>query len=121
MAWRETGIIVGSQHIGKGVNKLFDMYVEPSVGPDARNLIEFGVGTALVLIPRFVRMPSVADMALTVIGGQMTTKIWDYVESKTAPAAAPVYAPATAPAPTPSPAEQAPAPSAYQPAGPMLV
>ena len=121
MAWRETGIIVGSQHIGKGINKLFDMYVEPSVGSDTRNLIEFGVGTALVLIPRFVRMPNIADMALTVIGGQMTTKIWDYVESKTAPAAAPVYAPATAPAPTPSPAEQAPAPSAYQPAGPMLV
>jgi len=120
MAWRETGIIVGSQHIGKGINKLFDMYVEPSVGSDTRNLIEFGVGTALVLIPRFVRMPNIADMALTVIGGQMTTKIWDYVESKMAPAATAVYAPVTVPAtPAPAPApEQAPA---YKSTGPMLV
>jgi len=112
MAWRETGIIVGSQHIGKGINKLFDMYVEPSVGPDTRNLIEFGVGTALVLIPRFVRMPNIADMALTVIGGQMTTKIWDYVESKVAATAvyAPTYIPA-APATTPSAPASAPSPS----------
>jgi len=63
----------------------------------------------LTLLPRFVKMPDVADMALTVVGSQMTTKIWDYVERKMAPAATAVYAPAElpsspAPAPTPPPA-----------------
>jgi len=118
MAWRETMVITGSQHIGKGVNKLFDAYVEPKVGADTRDLIEFGIGLGLTLLPRFVKMPDVADMALTVVGSQMTTKIWDYVERKMAPAATAVYAPVTLPSsPAPSPTEQAtqevsPAPSA---------
>ena len=120
MAWRETMVITGSQHIGKGINKLFDAYVEPKVGADVRDLIEFGIGFGLTLLPRFVKMPDVADMALTVVGSQMTTKIWDYVERKMAPAATAVYAPAelpSSPAPSPTPTEQAtqevsPAPSA---------
>ena len=125
MAWRETGIIVGSQHIAKGINKAFDIFVDPAVGKDTRNLIELGVGTALVLLPRFVRMGSTLDMVLTVIGGQMTTKVWDYVESKLTPTAAAVFVPAPAPAPAPvpapAPAPTAPSAPAYQPAGPMLV
>ena len=119
MAWRETMIITGSQHIGKGVNKLFDAYVEPKVGADTRDLIEFGIGLGLTLLPRFVKMPDVADMALTVVGSQMTTKIWDYVERKMAPAATAVYAPAELPSsPAPSPSS---APAEQSSGGPVLV
>jgi len=56
-----------------------------------------------VLLPRFVRVSPALDMALTVIGGHMTTKAWDYLEEKVAPAggaATAAFAPVWSPAPS---------------------
>ncbi len=120
--WRETGLVVGGQHAFKGVEKLFD-YVDTALGKAAEPVmkrpstwINMIGGLALVLLPRFVKVPEVVDALLTVGGGYMTTKVWDYIEEYTAGAATAgggAYFPV---APTPAPYVPAtPAPTAATP------
>jgi len=123
LTWREVGLIVGGQHIFKGIERAIEE-VDAAVNKEAAPVFERPStwintvgGLALVLLPRFVRMPDVVDVLLTVGGGHMTTKVWDYVEEymaaptlAAAPAFVPPPAPATPPAaPTPTAPAQAPA------------
>ncbi len=87
MAWKDTGIIVGGQHIGKGITLATD-YVDAQLGKTGAPLqerpsvwINVAGGVALVLIPRLLkRLSPTTDMLMTIIGGYMTTKAWDYVQ-----------------------------------------
>jgi len=113
--WKEVGLIVGGQHIAKGIERGL-VELDRALGKEGAPVherpstwINTVGGVALVLLPRFVRMPEEADFVLTALGGHMTTKVWDYVEEAMAPAA-------TAPAYTPAPAVFAPASSGAQPA-----
>ena len=113
LTWREVGLIVGSQHIFKGLERGFEE-IDAAMNKEAAPVFERPStwintvgGVALVLLPRFVRMPDVVDVLLTVGGGHMTTKIWDYVEEYAAPtlAATPAFVPppASVAPPTESP------------------
>ena len=105
--WKEVGLIVGGQHIAKGIERGL-IELDKAVGKEGAPVrerpstwINVAGGVALVLIPRFVRLPEEGYFVLTALGGHMTTKAWDYVEEAMSPAAATyAVAPATfAPAP----------------------
>lgn len=110
LTWREVGVIVGGQHIFKGIERAVEE-VDVAMGKAAAPVFERPStwintvgGLVAVLLPRFVRMPGVIDMLLTVGGGHMTTKLWDYIEEYMATAgggaaATPAYIP-TPSAPT---------------------
>lgn len=102
MAWRETGVLVGGVHIGKGVTIAAD-YVDVYTGMCTAPLeqkpstwINLLGGTALILLPRFYkRFSPTVDTLMTVVGGFMTTKVWDYAQQLLPSAtAAPVATPA---------------------------
>jgi len=124
LKWREVGVIVGGQHIFKGIERAVEE-IDVAMGKAAAPVFERPStwintvgGLLAVLFPRFVRMPDVLDMLLTVGGGHMTTKLWDYIEeymAAAAAAAAPAYIPPSVPAtaPTaPTVATPTPAPAA---------
>jgi hypothetical protein len=111
LAWREVGLIVGGQHIFKGIERGFeevDRYMGKAAAPVAERpstWLNIGGGLALILIPRFFkRIPETLDWLFTVGGGHMTTKAWDYIEEAMAVApvapAAGLYVPAGAPTST---------------------
>jgi hypothetical protein len=110
LTWVDTGFIVGGQHIGKALTKAFEMidgYVGKAASPVQERpstWINIGGGLALIVIPRISkRISPTLDYLMTVIGGYMTTKVWDYAEESmaVAPAARFVAAPAPTP-PTPT-------------------
>lgn len=118
LTWLETGLIVGGQHIGVGLRKVFE-WVDSAVGKAGAPVVErpstwinIAGGLALILYPRFSkRVSPTIDMLMTVIGGYMTTKIWDYI-GEAAPAAARLFVPAPAVTPPPlPPTPPAPAPA----------
>jgi hypothetical protein len=109
LTWRDTGFIVGGQHIGKALTKGFEMidgYMGKAVSPVQERpstWINIGGGLALIMLPRFSkRISPTLDYLMTVIGGYMTTKVWDYAEeAMAAGATAARFVPApTAPTPT---------------------
>jgi hypothetical protein len=113
MAWKETAIVLGTLHASKGITLGTD-YVDTWAGKTGAPVqerpsawINVGVGLGLVLIPRIVRMSSTVDTVLTLVGGFMTTKIWDYVQEYTV-AGAPLRAPVRVAPPTPAPTPVAP-------------
>jgi len=121
--WKEVGLIVGGQHIAKGIERGL-VELDRVLGKEAAPVherpstwINTVGGVALVLLPRFVRVPEEADFVLTALGGHMTTKVWDYVEEAMSPATAAyavapaAFAPASAGASTEEKAA-APAPAA---------
>ncbi len=128
MTWRETGLIVGGQHIFKGVEKAAD-YIDTTLGKSTAPVtqrpstwINTIGGLALILLPRFIKVPEMVDILLTAGGGYLTTRIWDYIEEYRAGAAtaggsaySPVvsaptsYVPVT---PTPTPEVVTPTPTA---------
>jgi len=118
LTWREVGLVVGSQHIFKGLERGFeeiDTYMGKAGAPvfeRPSTWINTVGGLVLVLLPRFVRMPGIADVLLTVGGGHMTTKVWDYIEEYMA--AAPP-APAAVVAAAPIRVGSAPAPVSASP------
>jgi len=113
LAWRDTGFIVGGQHIGKALTKGFEMidsHMGKAVAPVQERpstWINIAGGLALIMLPRFSRRISpTMDYLMTVIGGYMTTKVWDDAEE--AMAVAPAARVALAPAPPPTPTPPAP-------------
>jgi hypothetical protein len=111
LAWRDTGFIVGGQHIGKALTKAFEMidgYMGKTGAPVQERpstWINIGGGLALIFLPRISkRIGSTLDYLMTVIGGYMTTKVWDYAEEAMAVAPAARFTAAPLPAPvTPAP------------------
>jgi hypothetical protein len=110
LTWRDTGFIVGGQHFGKFLTKAFEMvdsYMGKAVAPVQERpstWINIGGGLALIMLPRFSRRISpTLDYLMTVIGGYMTTKVWDYAEEAMAVTAAARFVPTPTPtAPTPT-------------------
>jgi hypothetical protein len=115
MAWATTGIIVGGQHVAKGLERSFkevDRMAGRATSPPLQRpstWINALGGIALVLIPRFVRVGERLDLFLTALGGHLTTQLWDVVEEAMATgggggggaAAAAAFVPATPVATTP--------------------
>jgi hypothetical protein len=105
LAWKETGLIVGGEHIFKGIERGF-VEVDARLGKSGESVekrpstwLNILIGIGAIFFPRFVRVPDAADWLLTVGGAHMTTKAWDYVEEymakgAAAAAAAAAYAPA---------------------------
>jgi hypothetical protein len=94
MAWATTGIIVGGQHVAKGIERglrELDRALGRAAAPVLRRpstwITALG-GVALVLIPRFVRVGGTTDLFLTTLGGHLTTQLWDIAEEAMAGAAA---------------------------------
>ena len=134
MGWRETGQIVGSEHLAKGISKVLD-YLDSATGKATAPFYQrpsfwasVAGGALLVVVPRLLkRVPSWADVVMTALGGFLTTRAWDYLEEALAAGggggagASPTYAPTSyvpaspAPAPAPAPALQQPARQAYVP------
>jgi hypothetical protein len=113
LTWRDTGFIVGGQHIGKFLTKAFEMvdgYMGKAVAPVQERpstWINIGGGLALIVIPRISkRIGPTLDYLMTVIGGYMTTKVWDYAEESMAATATARFI--AAPTPTPAPTPPAP-------------
>ena len=124
MAWKESGIILGAQHLFKGIETIIEQ-IDVMAGKSAAPVwqkpstwINVLGGAALIILPRVKRLPATLDTLLTVGGSYMTTKVWDIIEqamAAPAPAAVrfvpamPVYTP-----PTPVAAETAPTPVAVE-------
>jgi len=84
---------------------MIDGYMGKAVAPVQERpstWINIGGGLALIMLPRFSkRISPTLDYLMTVIGGYMTTKVWDYAEEAMAvTAGARFVAAPTAPTPT---------------------
>lgn len=112
MAWRETGVLVGSVHVGKGITLLadqIDIYTGVQTQPLEKKYstwINLAGGLALIVLPRlYKRFSPTMDTFMTIVGGVMTTKAWDYaaeyLAGATAVARAPVRVAPTVTAPQP--------------------
>jgi hypothetical protein len=110
LTWKDTGFIVGGQHLTKGLIKGFEMidgYVgkaEAPVQEKPSTWINTLGGLALIVTPRIRRVAPALDYLMTVIGGYMTTKVWDYIEEAMAAGATLRFAPTPTPTPAPAPA-----------------
>ena len=119
-AWREAGVIVGGEHVAKGLERAFweiDIRTGRAAEPPHKRVstwASLGVGVASIVAGAMGWVPYPWDLFLVSMGGHLTTEVWDIVEeyaarAKGAPAAA-LWAPVTA-GPAKAPAKAPPKPT----------
>lgn len=115
VTWGEIGVIYGGQHIAKGLERAFDE-VDKALGKEGETtfrrpstLLNLGLGVFLPVIAIYGRVRDPLATLLVVIGGHMSTKVWEYVEEAMvggSPAAA-YWIPAGSSSPSPAITERA--------------
>jgi hypothetical protein len=120
MAWRETGVVLATLHVAKGITYLAD-YADARTGKTGAPVqerpsawINVGGGLVMLALPRFVRVSSTVDTVLTLVGSYLTTKIWDYVQEH-AVAGAPLRPPVRIAPPVAAPPVVTPTPETATP------
>jgi len=120
--WRDVGIEYGAQHIAKGINRAL-IEVDRMTGKAAAPIQErpsvwtsIGLGIGLPLAALYLKVRDPYDKLLILIGGFLSTNVWDYIEETIAAAGggggAAAYTPTAYIPPTPvSPTPTAPSPT----------
>ena len=86
MSWREAGVIVGAQHVAKGLERAFweiDLRTGRAARPPHERVstwASLGVGVASVVAGALGKVPPPWDLFLISMGGHLTTEVWDVVE-----------------------------------------
>lgn len=84
--WRDVGIKYGAQHIAKGINRAL-IEVDRMAGKAAAPIQErpsvwtsIGLGIALPIAAMYLKVKDPYDKLLILIGGYLSTNVWDYIE-----------------------------------------
>ena len=114
MSWREAGIIVGAQHVAKGLERAFweiDLRTGRAAKPPHERVstwASLGIGVASVVAGALGKVPPPWDMFLISMGGHLTTEVWDVVEEYAVaapPVTAGVWVPSAGPVKAQAPAQ----------------
>gem|GEM_PF-2594916 len=99
MAWREIGLIYGSQHLAKGVDRAlgeldrFAGKATAAVQERPSTWVVAGLSIGLPLLLAFKKIKGPLDKLLAIVGGYLSTKIWDYIEEYMAGGGGATYSP----------------------------
>lgn len=86
--WEETALIYGGEHLGKGVQRALvevDRMVPAGfMGMPISEIVNIGAGVAIPVVLNYVWRPKAPwDKVLLLLGGYLSTSVWDYAEQAT--------------------------------------
>jgi len=84
--WRDVGLKYGAQHIAKGINRAL-VEVDRMTGKAGAPIQErpsvwtsIGLGIILPIVGVFGKIKDPYDKLMVLIGGYLSTNVWDYIE-----------------------------------------